>query len=622
MELLDIRAHRSQWLRERTLATAVGVRIKNGRYTDQPAILAFVSSKVHPNWLPPDRLLPPRLDGEGSLWCHLDVLEFACLPGGQPSVDRARAQELSSDLVDDLRGCSAVLGPGSQVACDGTFATMGPIVINNSAPHQLGFLTNCHVAGSSPEESEGRCLYHPHSPSHGPGVPVGEVRRVVSFRSDFEWFGFYINQMPDVRVRVDGAFAAFAPSIRVDQITMHARGVPGEVGPLLEISPLWPVTALVSHQVAKVGRSSGLTCGTVMAYAIEYYVDCRRAYASDLLIRSNNDAPFDLEGDAGSTVYLQQAVETGSRRVEEDSGRGEALGSGRAEERSGRAEERSGRAEDRRGRAEERSGRAGAAGEPGAAGGAAGAAAGGGNGEPWGGQQPAIDDGEAQDETEGGRNVQREAEGGAGLHGARRGGGEGGEEEGLEDGLVDGCTGEGEGSGDGGVGGGGNGGGGDGGGGGGVRTGRRRGGGGDRRGEIRGMRIREEGVGAEAGAVMGAGAAAGGHTAEREDLRLGGGGRGGRGSGSRGDAGREGGAAQDRSTGGEWRPFALVWGGTGRHGRVTRWSGKQPEHWTTAVDLHRLMAHLHVSPAPPLPLTSMAPRHLQAALGRGMASDE
>ncbi|GJP35241.1 hypothetical protein CLOM_g19744 [Closterium sp. NIES-68] len=114
-ELLDIRAHRSQWLRERTLATAVGVRIKNGRYTDQPAILAFVSSKVHPNWLPPDRLLPPRLDGEGSLWCHLDVLEFACLPGGQPSVDRARAQELSSDLVDDLRGCSAVLGPGSQV---------------------------------------------------------------------------------------------------------------------------------------------------------------------------------------------------------------------------------------------------------------------------------------------------------------------------------------------------------------------------------------------------------------------------------------------------------------------------------------------------------------------------
>ncbi|CAI5458950.1 unnamed protein product [Closterium sp. Yama58-4] len=293
-ELLDIRASRSEWLRERTLATAVGVRIRNGQYTDRPAILAFVFSKVHPNWLPPDRLLPPHLEGEGSLWCDLDVLEFACLPGRQPARDRARAEEESSELVDDLRGCSAVLGPGSQVACDDTFVTMGPIVVDSSAPYQLGFLTNCHVAGTSPEMSEGRCLYHPHCPSHGPGVPIGEVRRVVSFRSDLEWFGFYINQLPapraDIRVRVDGAFATFDPTFHAHHITARPRGLPpGAVGPVLHILPAWPVTALVSQQVAKVGRSSGLTRGTVMAYAVEYYVDSKRAFASDLLIRSSNE---------------------------------------------------------------------------------------------------------------------------------------------------------------------------------------------------------------------------------------------------------------------------------------------------------------------------------------------
>ncbi|CAI5478930.1 unnamed protein product, partial [Closterium sp. Yama58-4] len=269
---------------------------------------------VHPNWLPPDRLLPARLEGEGSLWCDLDVLEFACLPGRlQPGRDRARAEEESSELVDDLRGCSAVLGPGSQVACDDTFVTMGPIVVDSSAPHQLGFLTNCHVAGTSPEMSEGACLYHPHCPSLGPGVPIGEVRRVVSFRSDFEWFGFYINHQPDIRVRVDGAFATFAATIHAHHITARPRGLPpGAVGPLLHILPSWPVTALVSQQVAKVGRSSGLTSGTVMAYAVEYYVDSKRAFASDLLIRSSTEAPFDLEGDAGSTVYLHRAVRTGA----------------------------------------------------------------------------------------------------------------------------------------------------------------------------------------------------------------------------------------------------------------------------------------------------------------------
>ncbi|CAI5493418.1 unnamed protein product [Closterium sp. Naga37s-1] len=574
-ELLDIRASRSEWLRERTLATAVGVRIRNGQYTDRPAILAFVFSKVHPNWLPPDRLLPARLEGEGSLWCDLDVLEFACLPGRQPARDRARAEEESSELVDDLRGCSAVLGPGSQVACDDTFVTMGPIVVDSSAPHQLGFLTNCHVAGTSPEMSEGRCLYHPHCPSLGPGVPIGEVRRVVSFRSDLEWFGFYINHQPDIRVRVDGAFAAFTSAIQAHHITAHPRGLPpGTVGAVLQILPAWPVSALVSQQVAKVGRSSGLTRGTVMAYAVEYYVDSKRAFASDLLIRSSTEAPFDLEGDAGSTVYLLH------RRTGEDERGGAGQGSARVgERRRGEAAGSGSMLPQGRGASSAAAGLEGgaAAGATGAlrstdvteSAGAAGAgaeAAEGAAGVEERGQYPAQEDGcEHREEahgrgtvggsgSRGGRSGDGEGEGGAAVSGGSRG------QESASGGA------EGEGS----------------------RRGGEGAGGVSSRGEGQLVRDGEEGEGAVAGAEV----AAGEHTAELEDRRGG--------VGSRAEARAPGGdAAESEAEGGEWRPLALVWGGTGRHGRVTRWSGKHPEYWTTAVDLHRLMTHLHVSPAPP-----------------------
>ncbi|CAI5530586.1 unnamed protein product [Closterium sp. Naga37s-1] len=607
-ELLDIRASRSEWLRERTLATAVGVRIRNGQYTDRPAILAFVFSKVHPNWLPPDRLLPARLEGEGSLWCDLDVLEFACLPGRQPARDRARAEEESSELVDDLRGCSAVLGPGSQVACDDTFVTMGPIVVDSSAPHQLGFLTNCHVAGTSPEMSEGRCLYHPHCPSLGPGVPIGEVRRVVSFRSDLEWFGFYINHQPDIRVRVDGAFAAFTPTIHAHQITALPRGLPpGTVGPLLQILPAWPVTALVSQQVAKVGRSSGLTRGTVMAYAVEYYVDSKRAFASDLLIRSSSErppstfpplfpsayffpphnpppphpflplplplfplrqAPFDLEGDAGSTVYLHGAVEEERGGAEQGSGQG---GERRARE---GAVSGSGDSMLARGRGASPAGGLGAAAAETAAAAAAAAEAeseagvaagarGGRGGEEGVPLRPAQEDG-CEDGCEEGEEEQgRGMVDGTRVHVGRRG------EYGKGEGVAVGSESRGQAAASGGAGG----------------EGSRGGGEGDG-----GASSREEGSpvreGEEGEGVAGANVAPGGNTAELE--------------GSRAEARVPGAAAAEgEAEGGEWRPLALVWGGTGRHARVTRWSGKHPEYWTTAVDLHRLMTHLHVSPAPP-----------------------
>ncbi|PWA40930.1 Peptidase S64, Ssy5 [Artemisia annua] len=60
-----------------SLGTAIGFRIRQGVLTDIPAILVFVSSKVHKKWLTPIQCLPTILEGLRSVWCDMDVVEFS-----------------------------------------------------------------------------------------------------------------------------------------------------------------------------------------------------------------------------------------------------------------------------------------------------------------------------------------------------------------------------------------------------------------------------------------------------------------------------------------------------------------------------------------------------------------
>lgn len=62
LELMTIRAFHSKILRCYSLGTAVGFRIKRGMLTDIPAILVFVSRKVHKQWLSPIQCLPSALE--------------------------------------------------------------------------------------------------------------------------------------------------------------------------------------------------------------------------------------------------------------------------------------------------------------------------------------------------------------------------------------------------------------------------------------------------------------------------------------------------------------------------------------------------------------------------------
>lgn len=62
LELMTIRASHSKILRCYSLGTAIGFRIRRGVLTDIPAILVFVSRKVHKQWLTPIQCLPTILE--------------------------------------------------------------------------------------------------------------------------------------------------------------------------------------------------------------------------------------------------------------------------------------------------------------------------------------------------------------------------------------------------------------------------------------------------------------------------------------------------------------------------------------------------------------------------------
>lgn len=62
LELMTIRAFHSKILRCYSLGTAIGFRIRRGVLTNIPAILVFVSRKVHKQWLSPIQCLPTALE--------------------------------------------------------------------------------------------------------------------------------------------------------------------------------------------------------------------------------------------------------------------------------------------------------------------------------------------------------------------------------------------------------------------------------------------------------------------------------------------------------------------------------------------------------------------------------
>ena len=82
LELMTIRAFHSKILRCYSLGTAIGFRIRRGILTDIPAILVFVSRKVHKQWLSPSQCLPTALEVREQCSCSeplsFNLFSFSC----------------------------------------------------------------------------------------------------------------------------------------------------------------------------------------------------------------------------------------------------------------------------------------------------------------------------------------------------------------------------------------------------------------------------------------------------------------------------------------------------------------------------------------------------------------
>ncbi|XAR56177.1 hypothetical protein NMG60_11036545 [Bertholletia excelsa] len=336
LELMTIRAFHSKILRRFSLGTAIGFRIRRGVLTDIPAILVFVARKVHRQWLSHIQCLPAALEGPGGVWCDVDVVEFSYY--GAPAA--TPKEQLYNELVDGLRGSDPYIGSGSQpcqghatdvpreaMACHGlamalprvakvasqeTYGTLGAIVKSRTGNQRVGFLTNRHVAVDLDYPSQK--MFHPLPPSLGPGVYLGAVERATSFITDVLWYGIFAGINPDTFVRADGAFIPFADDFDISYVTTSVKDI-GEIGDVNVIDLQSPINSLIGRQVIKVGRSSGLTTGTIMAYALEYNDEKGICFFTDFLVVGENQQTFDLEGDSGSLILLTGQNEEKPRPV-------------------------------------------------------------------------------------------------------------------------------------------------------------------------------------------------------------------------------------------------------------------------------------------------------------------
>ncbi|GJX38298.1 NARROW LEAF 1-like protein, partial [Tanacetum coccineum] len=105
-------------------------------------------------------------------------------------------------------------------------------------------------------------------------------------------------------VRADGAFIPFSDDFDMSTVTTSVKDV-GEIGDVKIIDLQSPINSLIGKKVMKVGRSSGLTKGTVLAYALEYNDEKGICFFTDFLVVGENQQTFDLEGDSGSLIVMK-----------------------------------------------------------------------------------------------------------------------------------------------------------------------------------------------------------------------------------------------------------------------------------------------------------------------------
>ena len=303
------------------LGTALGFKKRaNEPVSDEPAVIAFVPQKIHSNWIDDkvdirSELSVPGENGNPGIRCSLDIVEGGKTETARPIV------EAQTELVKRLRGGDPQIWPGSQLAILNSreveiLGTLGVFVRQQSSGF-LGFLTNDHVAFPN------RSVYHPRHPSAGGlgkaiGIPPA-VNAHVGEVPPLQWYGAFATE-PEAMVHVDCEFIKCSSLLGEDRICPEIMGA-GEFGPLYRLDLNKDMSSKdscpIGQKVVKLGRTTGLTEGTVTAFAYEWFDGANRTCYTDLLIAPNRVAadggreislPFSERGDSGSLILLKEGM--------------------------------------------------------------------------------------------------------------------------------------------------------------------------------------------------------------------------------------------------------------------------------------------------------------------------
>lgn len=288
-DLLRIRAANAQRLEafNQSLGTALGYKTVNGKWTDEPCVIVFVPTKCSEASLSRDQRVPEFLHGPDDLYCPTDVVV-----GGraETAVPIPELDAENQSVVKELRsGSLGILGGIQLWGYEGgdDFVGTAACLVTRASDGRKGLLTNQHVGGSG-----GRSIYHP---ERG-GAQIGVTRRAVQAEPDEKYWGGLINEI-DAQYRIDCAFIELSDeALDVARSGLHRLGSIGTPLPL-DLQTMGPL----GKKVISIGRTRGITRGTIIAFGYEWYDEDTSEY-TDYLILGDGDQVFSDVGDSGKLI--------------------------------------------------------------------------------------------------------------------------------------------------------------------------------------------------------------------------------------------------------------------------------------------------------------------------------
>jgi hypothetical protein len=276
--------------RKHVVACGLGLKFKNGQYTDQLSLVVSVTNKVPPAALTSEEMIPQAVDG-----LTTDVVETG---------------RIIAHMAEDPRLRRRPTQPGISVGHrDITAGTFGLLVHRD---HQAYILSNNHVLADSNGAEIGDPIYQP-GPADG-GIPNDKIATLAAFEplvfgdkpsecQVAETLAAILNflaRFSGSTHRLQALRAAAAENLMDAALALPDR--PDLVIPdIMEIGiPTGVGTPELGQNVQKMGRTTGLTQGMVVQ--VEAVVNVNYAGRTARFVDQVFTTSMSKPGDSGSSI--------------------------------------------------------------------------------------------------------------------------------------------------------------------------------------------------------------------------------------------------------------------------------------------------------------------------------